>query len=174
MASTLSRSTRNKIASLHAQVKALVRGDTKRTPATLRQIKQAGRKTLAGVIKLNRKFAPVDPVERALADKVRKSPKARAGVRAILTKSKATPADYYELLHKIVGDSKLLGMHKPAMVHKLFRQQRGGMAPAGCECSACEACMLCSICEASVVEGMGTTGLAGMVVSTAVGNGNGS
>lgn len=175
MATTLSRSTRNKIASLHAQVKALVRSGKRPTAADRKQLKQRAHQTLAAITKINKSFVPADPVERALADKIRKSPKARAGVRALLKKSSVTPADYYELLYKVVGDLKLLGMHKPNVMHKLYRKQRGGMAPAdSCECSACEACTICAVCELSVVEAVGATGMVGATVSTLVSGNGGS
>lgn len=165
MAINLTKQTLRKIDEMNAAINAARSSGTRLHPETLgagigakgaNNIKRLGREIMAEM--------PKGPLEAAAVKAVRAdSDNVRNRIAALAAKGEPTPADYYDILNKVLTDSGSI-MHTDAKV------VRGGLAAVRASgscgaCSACSACSACAGCAASVVEGLVVAGVAGLAAA---------
>jgi hypothetical protein len=168
----LSEQTKRKIDLLHAAVESARSSGVRMHPESLsggigagaaENVKQLGRDIMGEVLNVDASGAPKGTIEAAAM----KVASANAGevrdrIASLMAKGTPTPADYYDVLHKVLSDSGSVMLTDPRVV-------RGGLAAAKDNCGvchACSACAACSGCAASVVEGLVVAGVAGLAAGT--------
>lgn len=171
----LSKSTLKNAETLHAEIANAVRGTGRSTPATLKQklgasrtaeLKKQGREIMSAALSTDARGTPKHPADKAaVAVILKNAASVRSDIGKLLqTKKEATPADYYEIYHKVMADSALLPTVDPSVIHKAFSDPTVMKVDCGA-CTLCNACYACSGCTLSVIEGTVAAGVAGATVS---------
>ena len=173
MAITLSKQTTRKIDDLNAAIKAARASGVRVHPEALsrgigakgvKDIKSLGHEILAEVLDADARGTPKGALEAAAVKAIRAdSDNVRNRIAALVAKGDPTPADYYDILNKVLADSGSIIQTDPKVVRAGLAAVR---ASGNCYCEACNACWACAACGASAVEGLVVAGVAGVTVST--------
>lgn len=173
MAIKLTKQTMRKIDELQSAIGTARSRGIRMLPEALRRgvgaqgakdIKQLGRDIMAEVLGVDARGTPKGPLEAAAAKAVRAdSDNVRKRIASLVARGDPTPADYYDILNKVLVDSGSIMLTDPKVV-------RGGLeavrASGKCYCEACNACWACAACPATGTAGLVAAGVAGVTVST--------
>jgi hypothetical protein len=168
----LSAETKKNILKLNEEVASATKGLPQRTPEALKakvgekkvaEIKKLGREVFSAVIRTDAGGMPKNPVDKAVVGVIQDDAEnvRNAIVKLLKEKTEPTPADYYDVYHKVMADSALLTVVDPRIVRKAFDNPsvKSGQCSA---CSACSACAACAACAATYVIATGAAGIAGV------------
>lgn len=172
----LTKQTQGQIDELHSAMEATRSKGVRMHPDALsagigaqgaQNFKRLSRDVMTGVLGADTRGKPKGLLEAAAAKAVRAdADDVRNRVASLAAKGNPGPADYYEILNKVLVDSGSVMHTDPKVV-------RAGLAAAQAKatcsvCSACSACSACAGCAASVVEGLVVAGVAGVAANSFV------